>query len=197
MNFVSLSMSLCLFLSLFSLVFGFLPGMFASYPLIQAVHDGNEAEVDRLVKRGIDVNARTSSKQYAADGFTALHVLCNGRRTDPVFQRIMAKLLFCKGVDLNAFNALGDTPLITAAYYGTHVTLVFTCISSRWRILCTCIVYVIFCMFRSTGSVPTYFAVCQDSWRKRPLYHHDEPGLNREHTSQSNCAAVGCYQAAY
>ena len=106
--------------------------MFANYPLIKAVNDGNEDDVDQLIKDGADVNAKTSSERQAADGFTALHVLCSGKRDDPVFQRILAKLLTSKGIDLNPFNTMGDTPLITASYYGRSI-LVLRCSFPRFH----------------------------------------------------------------
>ena len=93
--------------------------MFANQPLISSVNNGDEGEVDRLLKTGSDVNAKTTSGRQAADGFTALHVLCSGSRDQPVYQRLLQKLLCTEGIELNPFNSMGDTPLITAAYYGT------------------------------------------------------------------------------
>ena len=90
-------------------------------PLLEAVDQGNETEVERLLnieKQDCNVQAPKTQSLRAVAGFSSLHILCSGNRNELKHVRVLKIILARKNIDLNPVNDLGDTPLITAAYYG-------------------------------------------------------------------------------
>lgn len=73
-------------------------------PLHEAVKKGDKAEVEALLAKGADVNAKNKF------GSTPLHSAASSGEKD------IAELLLAKGADVNAKNARGHTPLHYATY---------------------------------------------------------------------------------
>jgi hypothetical protein len=74
--------------------------------LLKAISEGRSSEVEQLLHKGADENAKEKN------GDTALIIATRGRNTDIV------KLLINAGADVNANNNIGDTALIVASRGG-------------------------------------------------------------------------------
>ena len=86
--------------------------------LVKAAMDGDEETFFQLLDSGDDCNAVEISRNKSLDKYTCLHVLCSGSRSGEKYLRLLRRLLKSPGILLNPVNSMGDTPLITASYYG-------------------------------------------------------------------------------
>jgi ankyrin repeat protein len=86
-------------------------------PLILAAGDLDAEDVDQLIKRGADVNAKNVHEQ------TALHWVTDFGHDDMDNAMRIVDLLLDQGADINAQDFNGDTALMTTAYKGNVVLL--------------------------------------------------------------------------
>jgi len=77
------------------------------YNLLAASSNGDVLEVKRLLKEGVDINAR-----FGGDGETSLHRAASAGRVE------VARVLLDAGANPNATTSEGATPLLEASYKG-------------------------------------------------------------------------------
>ena len=87
------------------------PNQIGSSPLMQAAHFGKLGSVRRLLDAGADPSRKNKF------GMTALHYLMQSKTEAHCFAE-MAESLLDAGSDINAVNAIGETPLASAVYTG-------------------------------------------------------------------------------